>query len=137
MSDGFIFWTPHMQWVTSCSVNLRKFPFDVQTCEIILVNWMYQESQLRYKIFDDRAQFEAYYIANNQWELVSLSSRQGVFKGKKNISQGLPSLTLELSMKRYVCIPHFLPRCKYCLKDNIAMLSQCRRSISYGNCCYR
>ena len=41
--DGTVFWGPSMKWRTYCEVNLLHFPYDVQTCNISFINWIYAE----------------------------------------------------------------------------------------------
>ncbi|XP_060573329.1 neuronal acetylcholine receptor subunit alpha-2-like [Ruditapes philippinarum] len=45
--SGSVFWLAPAYFVSSCSVDISKFPFDTQTCEIVISTWMFSTSTIK------------------------------------------------------------------------------------------
>ncbi|XP_012942041.1 neuronal acetylcholine receptor subunit alpha-10 isoform X2 [Aplysia californica] len=79
-SDGSVVWIPQAVFKSSCSIDIRHFPFDEQTCELKFGSWTYDGSKLdlqfRYK---EVAGFEMTdYIKSNEWDIVESNARRNV-----------------------------------------------------------
>ena len=46
LSDGSVVWTPPSVVSTSCEMLIAHYPFDTQTCSIVLVGWTYPLSEM-------------------------------------------------------------------------------------------
>ena len=40
-SDGTVLYTPPMQTKTHCDLDLTYYPFDIQTCGLMVASWTY------------------------------------------------------------------------------------------------
>lgn len=49
--DGRISWTFGGHFKTACSLDIEYYPFDEQTCEIVLENWKYPRDMVRFSEF--------------------------------------------------------------------------------------
>ncbi len=45
-NDGFVSWTPGGSYQTKCDVDVTLYPFDVQRCKMIFINWMYLDEHV-------------------------------------------------------------------------------------------
>lgn len=45
-SSGSVFWQPPTEVTSSCIMNIAQFPFDRQTCEVILLGFSYPLSEV-------------------------------------------------------------------------------------------
>ena len=53
---------------TFCQMNLRTFPFDVQTCYIKLTSWTYSSAQVNLSAYDPVIDTSVYH-ESGQWNL--------------------------------------------------------------------
>ena len=47
MSDGNVAWRPPSEVSASCEMKIAQYPFDTQTCEIIMIGWAYPLSEMQ------------------------------------------------------------------------------------------
>ena len=45
-SDGTVAWYPPAVVSTSCEMMIARYPFDTQSCEVVLVGWTYPLSEM-------------------------------------------------------------------------------------------
>ena len=45
-----IFRVPFLKWVTACDLDLTYFSIDQQTCNVILINWMYGSTLFNFTV---------------------------------------------------------------------------------------
>ena len=48
--DGRVSWTFGGHFKTTCPLNIKYYPFDEQTCAIIIENWKYPKEMVNLKI---------------------------------------------------------------------------------------
>lgn len=72
-SNGFLRWSPFEIFETKCDINIKKFPFDEQTCNIVLVVWSYSKMEVNITKGSKGINFYEF-RGNGEWELVSTSS---------------------------------------------------------------
>uniref|UniRef100_A0A665UZH1 Neuronal acetylcholine receptor subunit alpha-7-like n=1 Tax=Echeneis naucrates TaxID=173247 RepID=A0A665UZH1_ECHNA len=93
---GLCFYVPPGIFKSTCEINMRWFPFDVQRCELKFGSWTYGGWSLDLKLLDADT---SDYIPNGEWDLVEV-------QGKKNervyacCPEPYPDITFTLVMRR-------------------------------------
>ncbi|XP_069122364.1 uncharacterized protein [Argopecten irradians] len=84
-ADGTLIWWPGGNTETSCTFDITYYPFDIQTCQIVLEKWYLNDSKqsldpLTYTINTDM------YQPNGEWELSGTKVTKSVllFEGHAN-----------------------------------------------------
>lgn len=49
-SDGYVQWVPPAQFFVFCDINLRKWPYDEQTCTLQFGSWTYSGEHIHLDI---------------------------------------------------------------------------------------
>ncbi|XP_071109829.1 neuronal acetylcholine receptor subunit beta-2-like [Haliotis cracherodii] len=71
-NDGRVTWYKEMKKRTKCSLNMRHFPFDNQTCSISLIQWATVLTDIN--ITAGRVEIErSMYTPNGEWEIIDKS----------------------------------------------------------------
>lgn len=68
--SGSVLWVPTSKFKTYCSLDLKMWPFDQQTCDIKLGSWTYDAYQLKLKLADSTIE-DKYYYKDLEWIIVS------------------------------------------------------------------
>ncbi|XP_041376821.1 neuronal acetylcholine receptor subunit beta-3-like [Gigantopelta aegis] len=66
--DGLIVWEPGIVVETSCAVNIMKYPFDSQVCDIRFLTWMHTNRTLSVKPGHDSIHLDAT-LPNGEWDI--------------------------------------------------------------------
>ncbi|KAH9490237.1 Acetylcholine receptor subunit alpha-type acr-16 [Bulinus truncatus] len=79
-SNGDVVWIPQAVFKSSCSIDIRHFPFDVQKCEMKFGSWTYDGSKLDLQFrYPDVSGFEMEdYINSNEWDILESSTKRNV-----------------------------------------------------------
>ena len=48
--NGIVAWSPFFTWITSCDIDALYFPFDVQTCRVEFMNWIYRVDRVNFTV---------------------------------------------------------------------------------------
>ncbi|XP_059160794.1 neuronal acetylcholine receptor subunit non-alpha-2-like [Physella acuta] len=72
--DGHISWEPGILTKTICEVNIGKYPFDYQRCEIKFLTWMHTNKTLDVQPGSDLVSLDAT-ISNGEWDIKSAIAR--------------------------------------------------------------
>nr|XP_006013208.2 PREDICTED: neuronal acetylcholine receptor subunit alpha-7-like [Latimeria chalumnae] len=76
-SSGYCSWLPPGIFTSSCNIDVRWFPFDVQNCELKFGSWTYDGWLLDLQMTD--ADISGY-MPNGEWDLVGVSgTRNEIF----------------------------------------------------------
>ncbi|RUS74599.1 hypothetical protein EGW08_017641 [Elysia chlorotica] len=75
--DGNVTWFSMFIFRSSCSINVRYFPFDAQNCTMHFASWSYDGYQLNLIRNTDRGDLSNY-IPNSEWELIDLTVERTV-----------------------------------------------------------
>ena len=73
---GEILWVPFLKSVTACDLDLTYFPLDQQSCDVVLINWMYGSTLINFTV---QPTLNGYYvdttgyIRSSGWDLISTS----------------------------------------------------------------
>ncbi|GFO02743.1 neuronal acetylcholine receptor subunit alpha-7 [Plakobranchus ocellatus] len=72
--NGHISWEPGILTKTICEVNIGKYPFDYQKCEIKFLTWMHTNKTLDVQPGSDLVSLDAT-ISNGEWDIKSAVAR--------------------------------------------------------------
>ncbi|KAH3792652.1 hypothetical protein DPMN_146149 [Dreissena polymorpha] len=73
-SSGYVQWVPNQVLESTCSVNIRYFPFDEQTCVLKINAWSYSSDDVQLSIANEGIDLTGY-STNSQWDLLSTHAR--------------------------------------------------------------
>ena len=65
---------PYKAFKIGCKINIRKFPFDVQVCELDFLSWSNPSSVLKLETTSDTLSFQ-YYKESSEWAITSIRIR--------------------------------------------------------------
>ncbi|XP_059142395.1 neuronal acetylcholine receptor subunit alpha-10-like isoform X2 [Physella acuta] len=79
-SNGDVVWIPQAVFKSSCSIDIRHFPFDIQTCRMKFGSWTYDGSKLDLQfLYTNVTGFEMTdYILSNEWDILESSAKRNV-----------------------------------------------------------
>ena len=90
---GAIIWLPFHVFESRCAMDITKFPFDTQSCDITFVTWSHSVEQI--EIFKSSKGIDFYeYEENGVWHVLSTSS-----KIQKNKKESEITFTIKLQRK--------------------------------------
>ena len=121
-ADGYLTWSIGGALLLSCPVNTRYFPFDEQTCEIIIENWAYTGAMVNLtSSFLEKDGILELYQDNSDWDIVSTSviRRDNVF-GDFHV---YPDVIFKLHFKRrplFYLVNIFVP--SFCLEVLVLLM---------------
>ncbi|CAD5122885.1 DgyrCDS11285 [Dimorphilus gyrociliatus] len=99
---GKVQWLPHQIFKSSCSVDVRSFPFDEQHCQLWFGSWTYFNSEIDARLFKkakgiDLRAFQTDYKESCPWEIANTTAKKLFFPSQKD---AFGVLTFSLSLKR-------------------------------------
>ncbi|XP_060561659.1 neuronal acetylcholine receptor subunit beta-3-like isoform X1 [Ruditapes philippinarum] len=69
-SDGKVMWSQSLQLHSSCAMNIRNFPFDVQSCILKFASWTHNGLKVNLLMMDDDVEdISEYFFSNTEWKL--------------------------------------------------------------------
>lgn len=99
-SDGMITWLSPNLIKSSCKINVRYFPWDMQTCYLKFGSWTFNGFKLDLGFFGDKPAADlSTFTRNGEWDLLSADA-------KKNevyyscCAEPYPDLTFEIKIRR-------------------------------------
>ena len=76
-SDGTARWIPPAIYKSSCPLDMRNFPFDVQTCYLKFGSWTYDGFKLDMHHYENAEQIDLNeFIQSSEWDIVSTSAKR-------------------------------------------------------------
>ncbi|ESO93338.1 hypothetical protein LOTGIDRAFT_178557 [Lottia gigantea] len=107
-SDGSVVWIPQAVFKSSCSIDIRHFPFDVQTCTMKFGSWTYDGSKLDLQLLYNVSGFEMTdYMPSNEWEIKESSAIKNV-KYYPCCPEPYVDVTFTLKIKRKVAFYSYI-----------------------------
>ena len=91
--NGLVVWSPAEVLHSTCSANVNKFPYDVQTCEFMFSSWDYPGTVLQ--LSADETVIESFYAENGEWVLLPSKIRSRTFPGPTGISFMLMTISIK------------------------------------------
>lgn len=82
------FVTPALSLQTKCALNVTKYPFDSQTCSIILSTWSFSSNKVTYLINDTYIDTYSDYTPHNVWEVSNSSNIVPIDSSDRNPYEG-------------------------------------------------
>ncbi|GFG32262.1 hypothetical protein Cfor_03485, partial [Coptotermes formosanus] len=76
-SNGDVLWVPPSQFQVFCKLDMRKWPFDTQSCSLSLGSWTYDGDQIDILLDNDGSEL-ALLETNSEWEIVAVQSNREV-----------------------------------------------------------
>ncbi|CAH8601082.1 unnamed protein product [Dicrocoelium dendriticum] len=97
--DGVITWLHGAVLDTTCPLNVAFFPFDFQTCFLILTPWQSGEQQLLLRPFTHGSTVDNSYLPNSnvsEWEIQSVHFASRKYRSDLNITYQYVSIGIHL-----------------------------------------
>ena len=76
-SDGNVTWLSMWIFKSSCSIDVKYFPFDVQNCSMDFASWAYDGFQLDIQNDADEGDLTNY-VSSSEWELIFFNFQREV-----------------------------------------------------------
>ncbi|XP_052225346.1 neuronal acetylcholine receptor subunit alpha-7-like isoform X2 [Dreissena polymorpha] len=73
-STGGVSWYPYQVLQSTCDVDIQYFPFDVQTCSLVLTAWSYYKSDVTLYQNSESIHLDGY-TPNSMWDILSTAAR--------------------------------------------------------------
>ncbi|XP_045170379.1 neuronal acetylcholine receptor subunit alpha-10-like [Mercenaria mercenaria] len=97
-SDGNVTWLSMVIFKSSCAINVRYFPFDVQNCSMQFASWTYDGFQVNLVITTNEGDISNY-IPNSEWDLIKLYVERNVVYYSCCV-EPYPDITYSIYIKR-------------------------------------
>ena len=96
--NGNVTWLSTVIFKSSCSINVKYFPFDEQTCDMIFASWTYDGFSLDLDVNSNEGDITNY-IKNGEWHLVNLTAEK-VMKFFSCCEEPYPEIQYKLIIRR-------------------------------------
>ncbi|KAM4018666.1 5-hydroxytryptamine receptor 3A-like isoform 2-T2 [Anomaloglossus baeobatrachus] len=123
-----------MRLVTSCDLNVYKFPFDKQNCNISLGSYIFQASEMIFKSYtaDVSNISKASFKCKGDWNLVNATVIEDNYTTEGQIySRVILQITMERIPQNYV-VSFILPICFMVLLDMASMFIEMPKNDRLG-----
>lgn len=95
---GEVIYSPGGKFTTSCSLNMRKFPFDSQTCDIIVTVWTRTCAEVTLNTSSAHINLEDF-NENSEWELVGTHIQTAIREPYAGLKYCSLKITLDIKRK--------------------------------------
>ncbi len=97
-STGEISWLPTSLFRSTCALDTKWFPFDIQNCSLKFGSWTYETEQLDLIFMDDRSAIDlTEYTRSNEWQILDAPAVKHI---KTIDSKHYTDLTFYLILRR-------------------------------------
>ncbi|CAF4634926.1 unnamed protein product, partial [Didymodactylos carnosus] len=97
-SEGMVEWLSTGIFRSSCSVDVRYFPFDEQNCTLKFASWSYDSARLDLMQKSNQGDMSNF-MSNSEWEIIYLHVKRNVVK-YSCCPETFPDLTYTIQMRR-------------------------------------
>lgn len=81
--DGKVMWIPPSIYKSSCTIDVRYFPFDQQKCSMNFGSWTFSASQVQLALYQEKKHCDlSNYVFSGTWDLIDCPA-EVTQKGKK------------------------------------------------------
>jgi hypothetical protein len=119
---GRVLWEFGGNFATSCTLDMTYYPFDSQSCEIVVDNWAYSKDAVDL-INASSIVTTTDMSANGEWDLVRTESSASTFEEDTHPGKVFPRVTFTLHLHRkplYYFINIITP-CLFCIIISICV----------------
>ncbi|VEL25919.1 unnamed protein product [Protopolystoma xenopodis] len=93
---GRVFWSPPAIFKSTCTIDIRNFPFDYQNCHLRFASWTHDGHRMDLQFFNNETTVDTEdYTESNEWEITAKPARRFV-NMYKNCPKPYPVLTFFL-----------------------------------------
>jgi nicotinic acetylcholine receptor len=96
--DGNVTWLSTVIFKSSCSIHVRYFPFDEQSCDMIFASWSFDGFFLDLNLNSEEGDITNY-IKNGEWHLVKLAATK-IKKMYSCCEEPYPEIHYKLTIRR-------------------------------------
>ncbi|KAI8789411.1 neuronal acetylcholine receptor subunit alpha-10 [Biomphalaria glabrata] len=97
-ADGNVTWFSMVIFKSSCSINVRYFPFDAQNCSMQFASWSYDGFLVNLLMNSNEGDMSNY-IPNSEWEMIRFSAERTV-RSFSCCDEPYPDITFYIVIKR-------------------------------------
>lgn len=97
--DGKVLWVPPAQYVALCDLDLRRWPFDTQVCNLRFGSWTFHGEQINLQPSDLYEDQDNMAVHNSEWTIVDINKTR-VDKYYKCCKESYPHVDFQLTLKR-------------------------------------
>lgn len=87
-NGGMVTWKPYEVFETRCSIDITKFPYDRQSCDITFIVWSYGIAEVNINTSMGGIDFYEF-EENSVWTVVSTKSKLGIIGSESEITFSL------------------------------------------------
>lgn len=77
-ANGQVTWSPADIFTTSCVTDITYYPFDTQTCDIIVTSWGYTKAEMQFQVDRYVPLGMSNYQENGEWKYIGYTVTNGV-----------------------------------------------------------
>ncbi|XP_052076874.1 acetylcholine receptor subunit beta-like [Mytilus californianus] len=77
-ANGKVTWSPADMFTTSCVTDVTYYPFDTQTCDIIVTSWGYTKAEMQFQVDSYVPLGVSNYQENGEWKYIGYTVTNGV-----------------------------------------------------------
>ncbi|XP_053383820.1 neuronal acetylcholine receptor subunit alpha-9-like [Mercenaria mercenaria] len=94
--NGFVIWLVPANFIAQCTINIKYYPFDSQSCNILVTSWLYADSQVDLSAQGSKINLDIY-EEHGEWEIsgTSVEASARVLNGYSN-----PAIKFTVNLKR-------------------------------------
>lgn len=96
---GDVLWVPPTQFFSFCNLDLRLWPYDTQTCKVVLGSWTYSGEEIDILISKEGVDIEKMMLENTEWKIVNTSVERFA-KYYDCCAEPYVSINIDVTLKR-------------------------------------
>ncbi|GFN92345.1 neuronal acetylcholine receptor subunit alpha-7 [Plakobranchus ocellatus] len=98
-STGMVHWEPGIITETSCAVNIGKYPFDTQVCDIRFLTWMHTNKTLTVGPEIDKINMDAL-LPNGEWDITRTEAKEYRYPSTYRMGTDHTGVTFVVHLRR-------------------------------------
>ncbi|XP_052792365.1 neuronal acetylcholine receptor subunit alpha-5-like [Mya arenaria] len=81
-NEGACTWRPYQMLDSTCKVDMTYFPYDTQSCDIMISTWASSSNEIETLVGANGMQKHESFVENAEWSLLKISQRNETFNGQ-------------------------------------------------------
>jgi nicotinic acetylcholine receptor len=129
--NGSILWKPQSVFHSSCAIDTKYFPFDIQNCSLRFASWTFGTNELDLVLANNKSFVDLEdYTPSNEWQILSAP----IFRNIKAYNlKNLTDITVYFVLQRYGGFLAYILILPCVLLSILTMVSNFRIRISNPN----